>query len=218
MARLAKPRLNALFEQVRLARPCSHGAPRRRETGGSFARPWVLAGLGFGLVLPALPALAVAVGDIAPNFRLPASRDPRSGASDVLLADLRGKLVYLDFWASWCGPCKQSFPWMNDMQLRYGKQGLTVLAVDVDIHSDDARAFLAELPPNFRVAFDPQGVTPRQYAIRGMPTSILIGPDGKVLLVRSGFRADEAAQVETGIRQALLHLSTDSSRAPSPGR
>lgn len=150
--------------------------------------------------------MAVTVGDLAPNFQLPASPDPQSGASNVHLADLRGKVVYLDFWASWCGPCKQSFPWMNEMQSRYGKQGLTVLAVDVDVHSDDARAFLAELAPGFRVAFDTQGVTPKQYAIRGMPTSILIGPDGKVLLVHNGFRTDETADVEAGIRQALTHM------------
>ncbi len=148
--------------------------------------------------------MAVTVGDVAPNFELPAN-DSQSGAATVHLTDLRGKLVYLDFWASWCGPCKQSFPWMNDMQARYGKQGLTVLAIDVDAHSEDARAFLAELAPRFRVAFDSQGVTPKQYAIRGMPTSVLIGPDGKVLLVHNGFRADEASEAEAGIRQALSH-------------
>jgi len=182
-------------------------AARGWATGVSTARAGIRVGLGLGLLLSAWPALAVTVGELAPNFQLPASRDPQSGAASVHLADLRGKLVYLDFWASWCGPCKQSFPWMNDMQSRYGKQGLTVLAVDVDVHSDDARAFLAELPPRFRVAFDTQGVTPKQYAIRGMPTSVLIGPDGKVLLVHNGFRADEAGDVEAGIQQALSRMS-----------
>ncbi len=152
-----------------------------------------------------LPARAAAVGDVAPNFQLPATRDPQSGAPTVRLADLRGKVVYLDFWASWCGPCKQSFPWMNDVQSRYGSKGLEIVAIDVDTHSDDARAFLAALPPRFRVAFDVQGVTPRQYAIRGMPTSILIGADGKVLLVHNGFRAEDTAEVEAGIQQALAH-------------
>ncbi len=178
-----------------------------REIGKCFSHRWILCALGFATSLCATSASAVTVGDIAPNFQLPASRDPQSGASSVHLTDLRGKVVYLDFWASWCGPCKQSFPWMNELQSRYGKQGLTILAVDVDVHSEDARAFLAELPPRFRVAFDTQGVTPKQYAIRGMPTSVLIGPDGKVLLVHNGFRTDEAAAVEASIQQALSRVS-----------
>ena len=165
-----------------------------------------IAAISLGLAA-ALPARAVSVGDTAPNFQLPASQDPQSGASSVHLADLRGKVVYLDFWASWCGPCKQSFPWMNVMQSRYGGQGLQVLAVDVDVHSEDARTFLAAQAPRFRVAFDTQGLTPRQYAIRGMPTSILIGADGKVLLVHDGFRTDDTAEVEAGIQHALARAS-----------
>ncbi|HEX7640181.1 MAG TPA: TlpA disulfide reductase family protein, partial [Burkholderiaceae bacterium] len=151
----------------------------------------------------AVPAGAVSVGDPAPDFQLPATRDARTGAMTVRLSDLRGKLVYLDFWASWCGPCKQSFPWMDRLQARYAGRGLVVLAVDLDTHADDAQAFLDELAPGFRVAFDAQGATPRQYAIQGMPTSVLIGPDGKVLLVHGGFRAEEAPAVEARIRDAL---------------
>jgi thiol-disulfide isomerase/thioredoxin len=164
--------------------------------------------ISLGLLLAASQAAgAVSVGEFAPNFQLPAARDAQTGALTVRLADLRGKVVYLDFWASWCGPCKQSFPWMNELQSHYGSKGLQIVAVDVDTHSDDARAFLAALPPQFRVAFDSQGVTPRQYAIRGMPTSVLIGPDGKVLLVHNGFRPDDKTEVEAGIEQALSHSS-----------
>lgn len=165
-----------------------------------------LAGLA---ICAAQPAMAVSVGDTAPNFQLPASGGVVTDAPTVRLADLRGKVVYLDFWASWCGPCKQSFPWMNDLQARYGGKGLEVLAVDLDTHAADARAFLASLPPRFRVAFDTQGITPRQYAIKGMPTSVLIGADGKVLLVHSGFRVDEAGEVEAGIQRALARTSTN---------
>ena len=207
MSRNAKSRMPASIGQRRSTFRGRWLAACCRVLGISVASPWLLGGLGLGFLVSALPAMAVSVGDIAPNFQLPASRDPQSGASSVHLTDLRGKVVYLDFWASWCGPCKQSFPWMNELQSRYGKQGLAVLAVDVDVHSDDARAFLAELPPRFRVAFDTQGVTPRQYAIRGMPTSVLIGPDGKVLLVHNGFRTDEAGAVETTIQQALSRVS-----------
>ena len=163
---------------------------------------------GLGLLLAATQAArAVNVGDVAPNFQLPAIRDARTGALTLRLADLRGKVVYLDFWASWCGPCRQSFPWMNEMQARYGGKGLEVVAVNVDVRDEDARGFLATLPAQFRVAFDAQGTTPRQYGIRGMPTSVLLGADGKVLLVQSGFRADERAAVEASIAQALAQLA-----------
>jgi thiol-disulfide isomerase/thioredoxin len=159
------------------------------------------------LLVASQAAGAVGVGDIAPNFQLPAVQDARTGALTLRLLDLRGKVVYLDFWASWCGPCKQSFPWMNEVQARYGARGLEIVAVNLDTRSEDARSFLAALPPQFRVAFDAQGMTPRQYGIRGMPTSLLLGPDGKVLLVHSGFRPDDKAAVEAGIEQALTHLS-----------
>jgi len=163
-----------------------------------------------GVCLPlvfAQPVHAVGVGEFAPNFKLPASRDAKSGAMTVRLVDLRGKVVYLDFWASWCGPCKQSFPWMNSLQTRFQDKGLQILAVNVDVHSEDARAFLTALPPQFRVAFDTQGVTPRQYAIRGMPTSLVIGGDGKVVLLHNGFRPDDEAEVEAVIERALAALS-----------
>jgi len=151
-------------------------------------------------------ALALGAGDEAPDFRLDGLADK------VQLSALRGKWVYLDFWASWCGPCKQSFPWMNELQRRFGPQGLQVVAVNVDAHRDEARRFLAEVPARMAIAFDPRGDTPRRYEIKGMPTSLLIAPDGKVLQVHNGFRADEQAQLEAQITQAL----SKAAKTPAP--
>jgi len=150
-----------------------------------------------GLGLWAAWAGALGVGDPAPDFKLYGQRDA------VQLAAQRGKLVYLDFWASWCGPCKQSFPWMNQLQSKYGAQGLQVIAVNVDTSIADARRFLDGMPANFTVAFDARGETPRRYEIKGMPTSMLISPEGKVLYVHNGFRADEQVLIEAQISQAL---------------
>jgi thiol-disulfide isomerase/thioredoxin len=164
--------------------------------------------LGLALLVALCPsARAVSVGDVAPDFQLPSIDAARGGTTPLRLADLRGQVVYLDFWASWCGPCKQSFPWMNAVQARFGARGLQVVAVNLDAHPEDARHFLAELPAQFRVAFDARGDTPKGYGVKGMPTSVLVGADGKVLAVHSGFRVDDEAAVEASIEHALAHPS-----------
>ncbi len=163
---------------------------------GVFARcRWISLG---SLVLAfAFPAGAVEVGAVAPDFSL-------SGANGaVKLSDFKGKAVYLDFWASWCGPCKQSFPWMSDMQARYGNQGLQVIAVNLDKKQSDANAFLKQFSVLFDVVFDAQGQSPQAYDIKTMPTSVLIGKDGRVLMVHGGFKDDQRQSLEEYIKAAL---------------
>ncbi len=155
-----------------------------------------LAALAAGLALSAA-AHALEPGAAAPELNLPGAN------GTVKLADYRGKVVYVDFWASWCKPCLQSFPWMNEMQERYGAKGFQVIGVNVDARSDDARKFLAETPAKFVVAFDTRGEAPKSYAIKGMPTSFLVGPDGKVLVQHAGFRDADRAELEAKIRDSL---------------
>ena len=89
------------------------------------------------------------------------------------------------------------------MQARYGSRGLKVVAVDVDQKPQDGKAFLDRVRADFEVVFDPQGMTPKAYAVKAMPTSLLIGPDGRVLLVHQGFRMEDRDELERHIRQAL---------------
>ena len=162
--------------------------------------PWRLAqGLAALCCFLAVPhALAIDAGQPAPDFTLPAA-DGRP----LQLAAFRGKLVYLDFWASWCAPCRQSFPWMNSLQEKYGSGGLVILGVNVDQRRPDADRFLAQLPAKFAIAYDPQGTAPKLYAIKGMPSSVLIGADGRVLFAHAGFRDEERDELEARIRAAL---------------
>lgn len=156
------------------------------------------AALAVALAVVATAALAVGVGDPAPAFAL---RDARSGP--VSLDALRGQVVYVDFWASWCGPCRRSFPWMNEMQRRYGGRGLTIVAINVDKNLADAARFLERNPAQFAVAYDHDGVTPLAYAVQGMPSSYLIDARGRVVEVEQGFHDQRKAELEQRI-QALL--------------
>lgn len=149
------------------------------------------------LAVLASPLLAAEPGTPAPAFSLEGPAGP------VSLAALRGKYVYLDFWASWCAPCKRSFPWMTDLQKRYGEAGLQVVAINVDTARADADRFLAQTPAGFAIAWDPAGSVARQYKIKGMPSSVLIDPKGQVLHVHSGYNDDTARKIEQEIKMAL---------------
>jgi len=141
-------------------------------------------------------AFAAVVGESAPSFSL-----PNATGESVALDTLRGKIVYVDFWASWCGPCRRSFPWMNEMHAKYAARGLAIVAINVDRNRTDAERFLSQFaPPRFAVVFDPAGTTPASYAVRAMPSSYLIDARGAVVEVESGFRDERKATLEARIR------------------
>jgi cytochrome c biogenesis protein CcmG, thiol:disulfide interchange protein DsbE len=152
---------------------------------------------GLAIALGATCAAAIEVGQQAPDFDLTGQQ------GNVKFSDYKGKAVYLDFWASWCGPCKQSFPWMNEMQAKYAAQGFAVVGINVDAKQADATSFLQQTPAKFDIAFDAKGTSPRSYGIKGMPSSVLIGPDGKVLMVHAGFKEEERTALEDAIKAAL---------------
>jgi cytochrome c biogenesis protein CcmG, thiol:disulfide interchange protein DsbE len=124
-------------------------------------------------------------------------------APPIDLKDFRGRVVYLDFWASWCAPCLQSFPWMQAMQDAYERRGLTVVAVNLDQDRKDAERFLAKFHPNFDVRFDPQGEAAERFKVRGMPTSVIIDRHGVLRFTHIGFRPVDQAAYEGQLRQLL---------------
>lgn len=152
----------------------------------------LLIALGF-----AAPAWALDAGAAAPALSLPGPQ------AAVELAQFKGQVVYLDFWASWCKPCKQSFPFLNELQSRYGAKGLRVVGVNVDAKRSDADAFLAETPAQFAIGFDAKGDNARRYDVKSMPSSVIVGRDGKVVAVHRGFRPEDRAELERLVADAL---------------
>jgi thiol-disulfide isomerase/thioredoxin len=124
-------------------------------------------------------------------------------ASSVDLTSLRGRVVYLDFWASWCGPCKQSFPWMETMKRAYEEQGLAIVAVNLDRDRASADKFLKRFHPTFDVRFDPNGELAQLYQVSGMPSSVLLDRHGVTRFTHVGFRPVDGAIYEAQLRELL---------------
>lgn len=155
---------------------------------------------------PMRAAWAVQAAERAPAFSLP-GRD----GNTVTLDALQGKVVLLDFWASWCAPCKLSMPWLSQMQARHGARGLQVVAVNLDRDARAAEGFLRSLQASMgtplTIAYDAAGETPRRYAVKAMPTTVLISADGTVALHHAGFRDDDKPALEAAIVAALARAT-----------
>lgn len=130
-------------------------------------------------------------------WALPASAD------SLDLSKYRGKVVYLDFWASWCTPCHLSFPWMNDIQQSYGGEGLAVIAVNLDRDRHAADEFLAENRGNLNILYDPKGDIARQFNFKDMPTAILIGRDGRIRATHPGFVTNQEGAYLADVERLL---------------
>ena len=135
----------------------------------------------------------------------PWPRASAAGTGDLLdLTAFKGQVVYLDFWASWCAPCQESFPWMNRLQGELGSDGLIVIAVNVDHQRADAERFLREHPAQFRIVYDPDGLLPEKFGVRGMPTSFLIDRNGRVQSRHEGFQLRDRDALRQQIRALVL--------------
>jgi len=134
---------------------------------------------------------------------LGAASSPASAAPPPELGEIKGKLLWVDFWASWCAPCRRSFPWLNQMQTKYGGQGLQVIGVNLDNDKSVADKFLKEVPARFTLKFDPAGKLAQKFDVQAMPSSFLLDAAGNVLATHAGFRLTDSAQYEAQIKTAL---------------
>lgn len=152
----------------------------------------------FVLFLIALSGLAFA-NDRAPDFRLPAL----DGSGERSLSDYRGKVVYLDFWASWCGPCQQSLPALDSLQKEYDASDFQVIAINLDESPDDARAFLQKFPVDYTILSELSGKTQRAYNLVGLPSSFLIDQKGEIIGSFQGFHPGHITRLKKAIGYLL---------------
>ena len=137
----------------------------------------------------------------APDFTL-AAVSGESGER-VQLASLQAELIYLDFWASWCGPCKISFPDMTALQEEFGARGLKVVAISVDDRRQDVEKFLRRFPVNFTVLHDTDGQVAAAYELPAMPTSFLIDGTGEIRYVHVGYKPGDVESLRQHIAELL---------------
>ncbi|PKH33254.1 TlpA family protein disulfide reductase [Shewanella sp. ALD9] len=126
----------------------------------------------------------------------------QQGAS-VSLQQFAGKVVYVDFWASWCAPCRKSFPWMNAIQAKYQQQGLEVVAINLDVDTALAHEFLSKLPAKFNLRFDPEGDIAQAFELQGMPSSFLFNRKGELVQTHMGFFTENIPAYEQEIQMLL---------------
>jgi thiol-disulfide isomerase/thioredoxin len=120
---------------------------------------------------------------------------------------LKGNIIYIDFWASWCIPCKKSLPWLSDISRKYSADGFKVIAINLDTNREDAEKLLAAQDVNFQLAFDPEGIAPEAFEISEMPTSFLIDRSGKVSEVFKGFNESDKKVIEKKIENLIREKS-----------
>ncbi len=123
--------------------------------------------------------------------------------NEFSLENYRGKVVYLDFWASWCKPCQKSFPWMNDLKSKFPAEYFDVVTINLDENSQDMHDFLQKVPAEFDIYHDANGQAAQTFKVEGMPMSYLIDRDGKIQSRHIGFYEKKKAELEKEIEGLL---------------
>ncbi|MGH8185613.1 MAG: TlpA family protein disulfide reductase [Steroidobacteraceae bacterium] len=146
----------------------------------------------------AVSSLVGASASIAPSFSLPS----RAGDT-VSLDQLKGKVVMLNFWASWCGPCRQEMPLLDQMHKRYSSLGFTLIGVNVEANTKDAERWLQQTPVSFPVLFDRDSKVSKAYDVSAMPSTVFIDRKGNLRYLHRGYKAGDESEYLNQIRALL---------------
>lgn len=158
----------------------------------------VLSGLSCLSPLPS--ALALERGDSAPAFELPHLLRKTERLS---ISQYKGQVLLIDFWASWCAPCRESMPYLNALYRRSMGRGFTIIAVNIDDRPEQGQVFLAEFPVDYPVISDASGSLAKSFGVRAMPTAFLLDREGVVHRILEGFKRDELTSLQQAIEQLL---------------
>lgn len=148
--------------------------------------------------VPQAMAKDVVLSGKAPEFSLPSNQ-----GKNLKLSDFHGEVVMVNFWASWCGPCRQEMPLLEDLQKRFKKVGFTVLGVNIDEDVADAKGLLKEIPVSFPVVFDSKNKVSELYQLDAMPTTVMVDRKGNKRFLHRGYKPGFEADYEKQIRELL---------------
>jgi thiol-disulfide isomerase/thioredoxin len=156
------------------------------------------------LCLCAQRAQAISIDNEAPDFTLKSMQ----GNEQISLSQFKGKVVYLDFWASWCGPCRQSFPFIAQLQQQYQQDGFEVVSVNLDENPQLATEFINQFPVNYSHVKGFGTDISEKYSIEAMPTAYLIDAKGRVRVIHKGFKPSHKKFIEAVLEKLLAENNT----------
>ena len=145
---------------------------------------------------------ATGVAPAAPDFRL-----MNRAGGETTLAGLRGQVVMINFWASWCGPCRQEFPALDQIYAKYKPMGFTLVGINVESEKADAERFLGTQKVSFPILFDPQNAVSGSYGVKAMPTTVLIDRQGRVRWQHMAYKPGDEAKYIEQVRAVLREKS-----------
>ena len=139
----------------------------------------------------------------APEWTLPAIQN---SDGDLSMSDFRGQITYVDFWASWCGPCRLSLPALNQLKNQFKDRPVQFLAVSIDVVEEDAWDFLSRYSVDYPVVIDTGGDIARLFEVNGMPSGFLVDADGKVREVHVGYKRGDELKLAESIKKMLAEM------------
>lgn len=139
----------------------------------------------------------------APDWTLPAIQN---AAGELSMSDFRGKITYVDFWASWCGPCRLSLPALNSLNEEFAEEPVQFLAISIDVVEEDAWDFLKRYSVDYPVVIDTEGDIARMFAVDGMPSGYLLDAEGRVREIHIGFKRGDELKLAESIKKMLAEM------------